>query len=236
MRRHTRTSATAAIALSLLLAPQSALAEDKPKSTKEILEMIAADPLEGPAHDAYFAMQVAKDHCDPGGYAAHRTRLQGVIAAMRFYAKKAKKIKGFANQDPEDLKTRAEDFESLIGHLDERPWPCPSKAKDDDHSSLPLPGGTKADPPDWALVLASHQATPIHDGFDSPGAGSFNGIAMVDRALRAARPNMAGGHQPCGEEAEGWSNAHHIDPRFPGGFAPAMNPVARMPGFGGWGW
>jgi len=239
MRRHTRTAATAAIALSLLLAPHSALAEDKPdkpKTTAEILAIIAADPLWGRASDAYRFVHEAKDRCDPGAYAAHRTRLQGAIAAMRYHAKKAKKIKGFANQDPEDLITRAEDYESLMKMLDERPWPCPTKAKGDGHSSLPFPGGSKADPPDWAIALAGHQANAIHDGFDSPGAGSFDGIAMVDRALRAARPNMAGGHQPCAEEAEGWSNTRHVDPRFPGGFAPAMNPMARMPGFGGWGW
>ena len=51
MRRHTRTAATAAIALSLLLAPHSALAEDKPdkpKTTAELMAIIEADPLWGP--------------------------------------------------------------------------------------------------------------------------------------------------------------------------------------------
>jgi hypothetical protein len=236
MSRHTRIAATAAIALSLLLAPRMALAEDKPKSTKEIIEIIAADPLEGPAHDAYWSMQAAKERCDPGSYAAHRTRLMGVIAAMRYYAKKAKKIKGFANQDPADLNGRAEDFESLIKMLDERPWPCPDKPKTDDHSSLPFPGGNKADPPDWAIAVASQQANVIHDSFDRPGTGSFDGLAMVDRAMRAAHSGgMDAGRQPCDGEQEGWSNVHRTDPRYPGGFGPQTNPFARVPSFGGWG-
>ena len=238
MRRHTRIAATAAIALSLLLAPHSALAEDKPdkpKTTAEILAIIAADPFEGPAHDAYTHMWRAKDHCDPGGYAAHRSRLLAAIASMRFYAKKAKKLKAFSKHDPEDLIGRAEDFESLIDHLDKQPWPCPSKATSDGHSSLPFPAGTKADPPDWAIALAGHQANAIHDGFDNPGAGSFNGIAMVDHALRAARGGMGDAPGPnCPEE--GGMAERGVDRRFPGGFAPFMPAGPASHGYGGWGW
>jgi hypothetical protein len=236
MRRHTRTAATAAIALSLLLAPHAALAEDKPdkpKTTAEILAIIAADPLEGPAHDAYFFMREAKERCDPGAYAAHRTRLLGAIAAMRYHAKKAKKIKGFANQDPADLKTRAEDYEYLMKVMDERPWPCPAKAKNDDHSYLPVPGGNKADPPTWAIAVAGYQTNVVHDGFE-PGTGSFDGLAMVDRAMRAAHPNMSDGSTPC-DGAGKESALHRIDPRYPAGFAPMVSPMGRMSGFGGWG-
>src|SRR4051794_16269678 len=107
MRRHTRSAATAAIALSLLLAPQSLLAQDKPDKVKDMLEKIAADPFEGPAHDAYVHMWRAKDHCDTGSYVANRTRLLAAIAAMRVFAQKTKKIKTFSKNEAVELTRRA---------------------------------------------------------------------------------------------------------------------------------
>jgi hypothetical protein len=245
MCRHIRIAATAAIALSLLLAPSMALADDEkltppPLPTKPIFPTPnAAAPKPQPneyemfASEAFLSMRAAKDRCDPGSYAAARTRLTGAIAAMRDAAKKAKKLKEFSKLDPEELNNRADDYQTLLEMVDMGGWPCPSKPKGD-QGYLPPSGGSKGNPPDWAIALAGQQASAIHDSFDSPGTGAFDGIAMVDRAMRAAHPNMSDRGYPGGC-AEDRPDMRRIDPRYPAGFAPGMLSVARIPGFGGWG-
>ena len=147
---------------------------------------------------------------------------------------KAKKLKEFSRRDPAKFESWAHIFEVMIDVRDSEPWPCPSKVKE--HSFLPTPGGSKADPHDLAIALVGQRAGPFDDGFASSSAGSFDGLAMVDRALRAARGGRGDARYPHRTESNDLPGEHRIDPRFPPGFGPVMPGAPRVGGFGGWGW
>jgi hypothetical protein len=225
--------AVATIALSLLLGSEAALAQEKPdKSDAAGEEESPYAPYEAVGNEAAFNMVAAKGGCDAAGYAAARVRMLGAIAALRQAAKTATKLGKYARLDPSELDVRIKAFQLRLQMIDkELPWDgCPTTANSDGHAYLPSPGRTTAAPPDWAVALAGQQAGAGEDSSDRPGAGSLDGIAMVDRALQAARPGMANGRYPCGQNAEDRPNTDWVDPRLPFGLARGMPGSPGFPG------
>ena len=235
MSRHIRIAATAAIALSLLLAPSMAMADDKPDQAGAAGNAQGAPAdLKDVAYEVYSQMKAARETCDIAGYTAARAHLVGLIQLLGRTAKAAKKLGKFAKNDPGQLFLTANLLQILMEAVDKKPWGgCREPAKDNGHSYVPSP---RADPPDWAIALAGQQAGAIHDGFDRPGAGSFDGISMVDRAMRAAHGGMGDARFPDCDEGGDMPGGRRADPRFPSGFGAFMPGGPGRGGFGGWGW
>lgn len=230
MRRHTRIAATAAIALGLLLTPHFALAQNKAGAADK---QESATPFENEADEAFRHMLDARDDCNLAVYIAARARLLRAAAEMRRAAKAGKKLSKYSEVDPAKLIRSADRYERYVSHRDEESWyPCPDEELD--QSSTP-PRGRRVAPPFWVIPLAERQYAAVRDGFDRPATGSTDGLAMVDRALRAARPSMGGSPRSHNAEPEGDLEIERIDPRYPGGFRPGMGSPVGMSSFGGWG-